>query len=207
MLIVRYLASSSPYFFLSDEQLEQECCYDKEGELTGGPPCTVTNRTKSRQTAASLFSMFRENVVPYLECCVYSDNCFKYRDLGMPVNDSRYIPPSIGNIWSMLLCNHKITHTKRLIITNIKPTDKWRKQNYQICESVAQDLSSDSFPVGESVTKVADCIVKTTWCQKRKQWTEKFVWGTERPWRSNKTLFEGNTVPTIVGSVTDTKIP
>ena len=92
------LEFSYPSFSLSDEKLEQECCYDKEGELTRGPPCAVTNRTKSRQTAASLFSMFRENVVPYLECCVFSDNCFKYRDLGMPVNDSRYIPPSIGKI-------------------------------------------------------------------------------------------------------------
>ena len=98
LLIVRYFASSSPSFSLSDEKLEQECCYDKEGELTRGPPCAVTNRTKSHQTTASLFSMFRENVVPYLECCVISDNCLKYRDLGMPVNDSRYIPPSIGKI-------------------------------------------------------------------------------------------------------------
>ncbi|KAJ7394079.1 hypothetical protein OS493_003754 [Desmophyllum pertusum] len=78
---------------ISARELERKCCYDNKGELTPGPVSGITNHEYSGADA-SIFSLFWEDVVPYLECCMFSNNCFKYQDLG--ASASRYIPPNIG---------------------------------------------------------------------------------------------------------------
>ncbi|XP_068710936.1 protein mesh-like [Montipora foliosa] len=85
-------------FQSTDKSRRAQCCYDKDGELTRGPPCAVTNRTKSHQTFTSAFTEFRKTVAPYLECCVFADagDCSAYQTLGILSNDTRYLPPSIG---------------------------------------------------------------------------------------------------------------
>lgn len=69
--------------------LQRKCCYNNEGELIAGPLGGITNPNNS------IFAHFKEDVLPYLECCMFSDNCFKYQEL--VASGSLYIPPNIGN--------------------------------------------------------------------------------------------------------------
>ena len=88
-----YLARTDLRSFLcavpSGGGLQRKCCYDDEGELTAGPLSGITNSKNS------IFAPFKEDVLPYLECCMFSDNCLKYQD--MVASGSLYIPPNIGN--------------------------------------------------------------------------------------------------------------
>jgi len=68
--------------------LQRKCCYDNEGELTAGPLSGITDPKNS------IFALFKEDFLPYLECCMFSDNCFKYQEL--LTSGSLYIPPNIG---------------------------------------------------------------------------------------------------------------
>lgn len=74
----------------SAKGLQRKCCYDNKGELTAGPFSGITNPDPD----VSTLSLFWEGVLPYIQCCVFSDNCFKYQELG--TSGSRYIPPNIG---------------------------------------------------------------------------------------------------------------
>lgn len=82
--------------FCRNRGLARKCCYDSKGEFTPGPPSVITNQTKYPDKGASVFSLFREKIVPYMKCCMFSDNCFKYQELGIPEKDSGYMPPTIG---------------------------------------------------------------------------------------------------------------
>lgn len=75
--------------FPSVRGLQRKCCYDNEGELTAGPLSEIRNPSKS------IFALFQEDILPYVKCCMFSDNCFKYQDV--VASGSQYIPPNIGN--------------------------------------------------------------------------------------------------------------
>lgn len=78
----------------SDRGITRACCYDKEGELTAGPPGEFVNRNKHAVTSGSIFLSIWDKIIPYLQCCMFSNNCFKYQEL--TTSEARYLPPNIG---------------------------------------------------------------------------------------------------------------
>ena len=49
------------------------------------------------EVGVPVFSHFFHDLVPYLECCLYSDNCAKYFEKRPSDNGSSYEPPRPGN--------------------------------------------------------------------------------------------------------------
>ena len=110
------LHSFSVHGSYSDKGLERKCCYDNKGELTAGPLSGIRNRNKYPAPDVSIISLFWEDILPYIECCLLSDNCFKYQELG--TSGSRYIPPSIGK-FNLVLINKLVYRIARLKHPNL----------------------------------------------------------------------------------------
>ncbi|PFX16980.1 Sushi domain-containing protein 2 [Stylophora pistillata] len=79
----------------SDQGIARTCCYDNEGELTAGPPGEFVSQAKHAVASGSILPFIWDNkIVPYLQCCMFSNNCLKYEEL--TTSEARYLPPNIG---------------------------------------------------------------------------------------------------------------
>ena len=66
----------------------QQCCYNAQGSLNIGPPSGGT-----LDTSTNKIEHFLQDVLPYLDCCILSDNCDKYYDKRPSDDGSRWRPP------------------------------------------------------------------------------------------------------------------
>ncbi|XP_078360269.1 sushi domain-containing protein 2-like isoform X2 [Oculina patagonica] len=77
----------------SNQGAGQQCCYNKQGNLMVGPQNGGSLDRFHIETGVPVFSHFFHDLVPYLDCCLLSDNCAKYFEKRPSDDGSNYEPP------------------------------------------------------------------------------------------------------------------
>ncbi|XP_078360279.1 protein mesh-like [Oculina patagonica] len=78
----------------SDQGAGQQCCYNKQGNLMIGPQNGGSLDRFHIEAGVPVFSHFFHDLVPYLDCCLLSDNCAKYFEKRPSDDGSNYEPPT-----------------------------------------------------------------------------------------------------------------
>ena len=89
-----YLTSTDVY---SNQGAGQQCCYNEQGNLMVGPKNGGSLDRVHIEAGVPVLSHFFHNIVPYLDCCLLSDNCAKYYKKRPSDDGSNYEPPRPGN--------------------------------------------------------------------------------------------------------------
>ncbi|XP_078360273.1 sushi domain-containing protein 2-like isoform X2 [Oculina patagonica] len=80
----------------SNEGAGQQCCYNEQGNLMVGGQNNVNGGSLDRfhiETGVPVLSHFFHDLVPYLDCCLFSDNSAKYFEKRPSDDGSNYEPP------------------------------------------------------------------------------------------------------------------
>ncbi|KAL9985251.1 hypothetical protein ACROYT_G007629 [Oculina patagonica] len=77
----------------SDQGAGQQCCYTEQGNLMIGPQNGGSLDRFHIEAGVPVFSHFFHDLVPYLDCCLLSDNCAKYFEKRPSDDGSNYEPP------------------------------------------------------------------------------------------------------------------
>ncbi|XP_078360277.1 sushi domain-containing protein 2-like isoform X2 [Oculina patagonica] len=80
----------------SNEGAGQQCCYNEQGNLMVSSQNNVNGGSLDRfhiEAGVPVFSHFFHDLVPYLDCCLLSDNCAKYFEKRPSDDGSTYEPP------------------------------------------------------------------------------------------------------------------
>ena len=91
-----------PVFVTSNTGAGQQCCYTGIGNLLGPPNGGSLDRFHIEE-GIPVFSHFFHDILPYLDCCVLSENfgiCEKYFEKRPSDDGSRYAPPRPGNLFT-----------------------------------------------------------------------------------------------------------
>ena len=87
--IVCYRSQSS--FTFNSYTAGQQCCYDSQNNLIVGPPGGGT--LDIAHSGEKPIDHIIKDVVPYFDCCKFSDNCDKYYEKRPSDDGSRWTPP------------------------------------------------------------------------------------------------------------------
>ncbi|ESO09004.1 hypothetical protein HELRODRAFT_190685 [Helobdella robusta] len=68
-----------------------QCCYDSNNTLTVGPP--GGGYLHLHDSENSRWKHFKVDVLPYLQCCIFSNECDKYYEKRPSVDSRHYVPP------------------------------------------------------------------------------------------------------------------
>ena len=86
----------------SNQSTGQECCYNKQGNLIVGPLNGGSLDRVHTDEGLPVFSHFFHDLVPYWDCCMWSDNCDKYFEKRPSDDGAKYIPVRPGkNVFFM----------------------------------------------------------------------------------------------------------
>ena len=74
----------------------QQCCYTERGNLIFGPPTGGSLNRFHTEAGVPVLSHFFQDYVPFLDCCVFSEQCERYFEKRPSDNSSGYEPPKPG---------------------------------------------------------------------------------------------------------------
>ncbi|CAH3144389.1 unnamed protein product [Pocillopora meandrina] len=77
----------------SEQGAGQQCCYSRPGNLMIGPQNGGSLDRYHIEAGVPALSHFFQDLVPYLDCCLLSDNCERYFEKRPSDDGSRYVPP------------------------------------------------------------------------------------------------------------------
>ncbi|XP_022783564.1 sushi domain-containing protein 2-like [Stylophora pistillata] len=77
----------------SEQGAGQQCCYNEQGNLMIGPKNGGSLDRVHIRAGVPVFSHFFHDLMPYSDCCLFSENCGKYFEKSPSDNGINYEPP------------------------------------------------------------------------------------------------------------------
>ena len=88
--------NSHEFSIYSNQGAGQQCCYNEQGNLMVGPQNGGSLDRFHIEAGVPVLSHFFHDLVPYLDCCLFSDNCRKYFEKRPSDDGFNYEPPRPG---------------------------------------------------------------------------------------------------------------